>query len=641
MARYLTEGTGAFFLVLTVCLTAVQQVPLAPLAVGSVLMIMVYMGAHVSGAHYNPVVSAALARAGKLGRKEAGRYAAAQVAGALLAGLAARFLTGTAFVPGPGDGVSAPAALLAEALFAFGLVLVVLNVAADRRTEGNSYFGLAIGFTVMVAGFAVGDISGGVLNPAVAAGTSIASLLTGGPSGGLGNMFLYWVGPALGAFLALWVFRMQSDDSPPAGTKSGRQRASEAGHGDDIGVKMAGLGLVLVLLAGCDDQQANEPAPTADEDSAGSVGSTLAQARPDATFRADDEPTLSIGLAQGPDEYLFRGVTAARLSDGGVVAAVEGMDEVRRFGPDGRHLWTSGREGEGPGEFGGVRLLAGCTSAQSIVAYDYRNDRVTILDGKGEPIQNARTLWSGHPVYEIRCSADQRFVVSNMSEDPPNSGPNRSDNSLGFAAITESDFPVELLRAAIPGAERVQVVLGADQSVSFPRTWGKDLEFVATDEGVWLGTGDSYELELLDWSGATVRRIRWNGPDLAVTDEHVEAHRDQMRRQYSESSTEDWETRFNNRWDEEAEYLPSTFPSFSRVLLSDDGNLWVEHFHRPGAERREWVVFAPTGEWLRTVELPARVVVQDAGADWVLARTTDELGVERIELYALRDGSGT
>ena len=93
--------------------------------------------------------------------------------------------------------------------------------------------------------------------------------------------------------------------------------------------------------------------------------------------------------------------------------------------------------------------------------------------------------------------------------------------------------------------------------------------------------------------------------------------------------------RFHNRWEEEAKYLPSTFPSFSRVLLSDDGNLWIEHFQRPGAERREWVVFTPAGEWLRIVYLPLRMVVQDAGADWVLVRTTDELGVERIELFAL------
>lgn len=388
------------------------------------------------------------------------------------------------------------------------------------------------------------------------------------------------------------------------------------------------LGLVLVLV-GCNERPAEESGSTADQDPAGSLEAV--QRRPETVLRASDAPILSIGRAQGADEYLFTRVTAARLPDGGVVAAVRGMHEVRRFDPDGRHLWTSGRQGEGPGEFSGVRLLTGCTSAQSIVAYDF--NRVTVLDADGNPIQTAPTMWDGQPVYEIRCGAGQRFVVSNSSEDPPDSGPYRWTSSIGVATATGSEFEVKLLRSAIPGAERVQVVM--DRSVSFPRTWGKDLEFVATDEGVWLGTGDSYELELINWNGATARRIRWDGPDQAVTNEHVEAHRNQMRRQYAESSLSDWEARFHNRWEEEAKYLPSTFLSFSRVLFSDDGNLWIEHFQRPGAERREWVVFSPAGEWLRIVNLPLRMVVQDAGADWVLVRTTDELGVERIELFAL------
>lgn len=392
------------------------------------------------------------------------------------------------------------------------------------------------------------------------------------------------------------------------------------------------LVLLALALAGCGERSAKESASAGDQDL--TVSAEQVQSRPETTWRAADEPMLAIGLVEGPDEYLFRRVTAARLADGGVVAAVEGMDEVRRFGPDGGHLWTSGREGEGPGEFGGVRLLTGCTTAESIVAYDYRNNRVTVLDANGNPVQNVQAMWDGVPVYEIRCAADQRFPVSNSSDDPPESGPYRWANSIGVATATGSDFAVEPLRSGVPGAERVQVVLEGGQSASFPRTWGKDLEFVATGEGVWLGTGDGYELELVDWSGATARRIRWNGPDQAVTNEHVEAHRDQIRRQYSGSSS-DWEARFRSRWEEEAKYLPSTFPSFSRVLLSDDGALWIEHFHRPGTERREWVVFSTAGEWLHTVDLPARMVLQDAGADWILTRTTDELGVERIELYAL------
>ena len=212
MARYLTEFIGAFFLVLTAGLTTVHHPDLAPLAVGSVLMVMVYMGAHVSGAHYNPVVTIALVAVGKLDRKYGGTYAACQVAGALVAAAAVRLLSGEFFVVAPAAGVSWWIALLAEALFAFALVIVVLHVAADPRTEGNPYYGLAIGFTVMVAGFAVGGISGGVLNPAVAAGPALVYLAGVRSLGAMASTWLYWVGPVAGAYLALAVYRRQGEE---------------------------------------------------------------------------------------------------------------------------------------------------------------------------------------------------------------------------------------------------------------------------------------------------------------------------------------------------------------------------------------------------------------------------------------------
>lgn len=212
MAKYLTEFLGAFFLFLTVGLTAVQQVALAPLAVGSVLMVMVYMGGHISGAHYNPAVTVALSAAGKLERKYVRPYVLSQIAGTLLAALAVRLLAGEFFVPTPGAGVPAATALLAEALFTFALVIVVLNVATDSRTEGNSYYGLAIGFTVMVAGFAAGGVSGGVLNPSVAAGPSLAQLIVTGSGDSLRSMWLYWIGPVGGGLLAAKAYRLQAKD---------------------------------------------------------------------------------------------------------------------------------------------------------------------------------------------------------------------------------------------------------------------------------------------------------------------------------------------------------------------------------------------------------------------------------------------
>ena len=210
MAKYVTEFVGAFFLVLTIGLTVVQNVPLAPLAIGAALMVMVYMGGHVSGAHYNPAVSAALALAGKLERRELPPYVASQVAGAVAAAFAVRALAGDYLVVAPGAGASVGAALLAEALFAFALVLVVLNVATDARTEGNSFYGLAIGLTVMAGAFAVGGISGGVFNPAVGTGPILVALSGGGS---LGDLWLYWVGPAVGAVGAVGAYRVQRPQS--------------------------------------------------------------------------------------------------------------------------------------------------------------------------------------------------------------------------------------------------------------------------------------------------------------------------------------------------------------------------------------------------------------------------------------------
>jgi aquaporin Z len=177
MRRYLTEFIGTFFLVFVVGCTVLQKVPLAPLAIGGTLMVMIYAGGHISGGHYNPAVTLAVLVRGKISPADAGGYWAAQVAGGLLGALTARYLVNpakvTALSPG-GRGIVV--ALLAEAIFTFALAYVVLNVATSRDHPGNDFYGLAIGFTVMAGAFAVGGLSGGAFNPAVALGAASSGL---------------------------------------------------------------------------------------------------------------------------------------------------------------------------------------------------------------------------------------------------------------------------------------------------------------------------------------------------------------------------------------------------------------------------------------------------------------------------------
>lgn len=200
MRKYTIELIGTFFLVLTIALTAGDSV-LAPIAIGSILMVMVYMGGHVSGAHYNPAITLGVVIRGAMKAKEAGAYMVAQLLGAVLAGWTASVAIGEGFAaPAVAESATMGQAFLMETLFTFALVSVVLHVATSKSTEGNSYFGLAIGFTVLAGAFAAGGISGAAFNPAVGIGPNLVKGMTG-------DMALYLIAPFLGGILAALVYK--------------------------------------------------------------------------------------------------------------------------------------------------------------------------------------------------------------------------------------------------------------------------------------------------------------------------------------------------------------------------------------------------------------------------------------------------
>jgi aquaporin Z len=181
MPKYVMEFIGTFFLVFTVAAAAVggwAPLGFAPLAIGSVLMVMIFAGGHISGGHYNPAVSFAVFVRGKLPMNDLIIYWVVQLAAGVVAALLASSLLGIS--------ASAPLAvdltkvIVAEFLFTFALTFVVLNVATAKGTAGNSFYGLAIGFTVLSGAYAVGSISGGVFNPAVGTGITLLGVLDWG-----------------------------------------------------------------------------------------------------------------------------------------------------------------------------------------------------------------------------------------------------------------------------------------------------------------------------------------------------------------------------------------------------------------------------------------------------------------------------
>jgi aquaporin Z len=202
MKKYLVEFIGTFFLVFTVGSTVIAPGAgaLAPIAIGASLMVMVFAGGHVSGGHYNPAVTLAVWLRGKCETKDVVPYWIAQVAAAFVAAWIVQKLK----MPGAAQPLVLAGwkpAFVAEFLFTFALCWVVLNVATTKATMGNHFYGVAIGMTVMTGAFAVGGVSGGAFNPAVAFGITKMGLSL------WGNLWILLVGEAAGAIVAAFTYK--------------------------------------------------------------------------------------------------------------------------------------------------------------------------------------------------------------------------------------------------------------------------------------------------------------------------------------------------------------------------------------------------------------------------------------------------
>jgi aquaporin Z len=220
LRKCIVEFIGTFFLVFVIgCVSSQAHVLLGPLAIGAALMVMIFAGGHISGGHYNPAVTLGAWIRGACTGSEAGSYVVVQVIGAVVASLAVRALFGHASAAA----ITAPPVqiMLAEFLGTFALVYTVLNVATAPATAGNSFYGLAIGFTVFVQAVAVGAISGGAFNPAVVVGVFLMGGLTAG------SLWMYWLSQLIAAAVAAGVFRFLHPVRRVQNLEPARNRAAQ------------------------------------------------------------------------------------------------------------------------------------------------------------------------------------------------------------------------------------------------------------------------------------------------------------------------------------------------------------------------------------------------------------------------------
>jgi len=202
--KLVVEFIGTFFLVFTVGMVVIAPGAdaLAPLAIGSVLAVMIFAGGHISGGHYNPAVTLGVFLRGKnIEITDAIGYWIAQLLAGVVAALAVTFLKPDMPADVMNGSLNVGAALLAEFLFTFALVYVVLNVATAKGTADNSFYGFAIGFTVLAGAFAVGGVSGGSFNPAVFVGGAIMKIFS------WSYIWLYFLAQFAAAAAAAFLFK--------------------------------------------------------------------------------------------------------------------------------------------------------------------------------------------------------------------------------------------------------------------------------------------------------------------------------------------------------------------------------------------------------------------------------------------------
>ena len=201
MKKLITEFIGTFFLVIAVTLCVLGGAGnMAPIGIGVMLMVMVFAGGHISGAHYNPAVTLAVFLRGKCAASDVPGYIFAQLLGSSTAAIISSSFLLNKMGPGMDLSTTVTQAIAAEIIGTFALCWVVLNVATSKDTEGNSFYGLAIGLTITACAFSLGGISGGAFNPAVALAMGISNISS------FHNLWIYGVGEVIGAILAAYIF---------------------------------------------------------------------------------------------------------------------------------------------------------------------------------------------------------------------------------------------------------------------------------------------------------------------------------------------------------------------------------------------------------------------------------------------------
>jgi len=353
--------------------------------------------------------------------------------------------------------------------------------------------------------------------------------------------------------------------------------------------------------------------------------------RESAGWTIDPTPSLEIGVEEGEEPYMLSRVfDALRLPDGRILVGNSATSEIRVFDRNGKFLKSVGRKGNGPGEFGELssvrfwRLRDG-----SLLGYDGGNLRVHLFDSTLAYQRTVRieSTREGLRAFLQGVFADGSWQMLALVPELKNEPGTYLRSAQQFVRFNPDGTPDTTLRL-VEGRMRFVHQFGSITTFPFVPFTAEPL--AAAGEHLWVVNGGGTELEQRNLRGNLVRVVRLARDIPRTADVYA---------RYVKSSLATMDS--TRRAQYEHFYglnhpLPEHIPAYQAMLVDATSHVWLERYRLPGDTMPSWDVVAPNGRWLGAVAVPARLRVMQVGADFVLGRHLDSLGVERIRVHPLR-----
>jgi hypothetical protein len=387
------------------------------------------------------------------------------------------------------------------------------------------------------------------------------------------------------------------------------------------------LGLALAFaLSGCGREPPRSLVSQRDSAGIRIVESQAPRWRAGEGWTVDPEPLIDLAESGTEATHAFYRIRdAARLSNGSIVVADGGSNEIRYFSAEGRFRFSVGRGGQGPGEFEFLLSLE-LLEADSLAAFD-RAGRATIIGADGEVTRTVRLPPNTAELHRLH-EATFLTLLSYPSVYAYEGGSGMIRQPVPVMRISRTGQPMDTVALAA-GFEEFMWVTEDGPSGARP-LMGRNSHLAVHDGRIYLGSAELLQFRVLSSSGEVEEIIRAPNFDLSVSSEEIDAE----RRAYLGDNPPQF-------YQELVAALPTpdARPAYSDLVVDSEGYVWLGAFEgRVGLRHplpRAWEVFGPGGEWMGRVRFPARFTVFDIGADYVLGRWYDDLDVEHIQLLRL------